>query len=279
GTNFAGATITINHNLGFVPTQIAYKIVPGDWNILTSGSPNILAWTDVLVSFTLDAKADGDVVVVLPQDAGQTLPVELSSFTAVLTADMFVNIAWVSESETNHSGYNVLRSLTRDLDTAVRINSALIDEGTANGTQMSYLFTDKDVYNNNVYYYWLEIVALNGNTEYAGPINVTLGQPGTEPEVPEIPMATKLLNAYPNPFNPQTNIRYSLKDAGQVQIEIFNLKGQKIRSFSNNHATAGFYSQMWDGKDTQGQVVGSGIYFYRMTSGKYSSTKKVMMMK
>ncbi|MDD2331231.1 MAG: choice-of-anchor D domain-containing protein, partial [Candidatus Cloacimonetes bacterium] len=42
GTNFAGATITINHNLGFVPTQIAYKIVPGDWNILTSGSPNIL---------------------------------------------------------------------------------------------------------------------------------------------------------------------------------------------------------------------------------------------
>ncbi|MDD2331703.1 MAG: T9SS type A sorting domain-containing protein, partial [Candidatus Cloacimonetes bacterium] len=119
----------------------------------------------------------------------------------------------------------------------------------------------------------------NGNSEYAGPITVTIGQPGTEPEVPEIPMATKLLNAYPNPFNPQTNIRYSLKDAGQVQIEIFNLKGQKIRSFSNNHATAGFYSQMWDGKDTQGQVVGSGIYFYRMTSGKYSSTKKVMMMK
>lgn len=279
GTNFAGTTITIYHHLGFMPDQIAYRITPGGWTILNSESSNILAWTNALVSFTPDARFDGEIVVVFPQNESDTLPVELSSFTAVLTADMFVNIAWVSESETNHSGYNLLRSETSDLDTAIYVNSALISNGTPNGSQMSYLFTDKEVDYNSVYYYWLEIVALNGNIEYAGPITATIGQPGTDPEVPEIQMATKLLNAYPNPFNPQTNIRYSIKDAGLVQFEIFNLKGQKIRSYSNNHATPGFYSQVWDGKDTESQVVGSGIYFYRMTSGNYSSTKKVMMLK
>lgn len=280
GTSFGGSTITINHGLGFAPLQIAYRILPGGWNLLLPTDPSVVAWTDMLVTFTLDdAKADGDLQIVFPQDDSQTLPVELSSFTAVLTAELFVNIAWVAESETNHLGYNLLRSQERDLETAIKINASMLNEGTSVGSQTSYLYTDMEVYDNSVYYYWLESVAIDGSTQFAGPITVTIGQPGVEPPVPVIPIATVLMNAYPNPFNPQTNLRYSLREAGDVRIDVYNTKGQHIRSFNRSHSLPGYYSVVWDGKDNAGKLVGSGVYFYRMTSGKYSATRKMMLMK
>ncbi|MDZ4121728.1 MAG: choice-of-anchor D domain-containing protein, partial [Candidatus Cloacimonadaceae bacterium] len=279
GASFGGTTITINHGLGFAPLQIAYRIVPGEWNLLTSADPSVGIWDDTQVSFTVAAKADGDLQILFPQDPSQTLPVELSSFTAVLTAQMFVNVAWIAESETNHLGYNVLRNSERDLDTAMMLNASIINDGTQVGSQTSYLYTDKEVYDNNLYYYWLESVAIDGMVQYAGPIMVTVGNPGSEPPTPQIPIETKLMSAYPNPFNPQTNLRYSMKEAGDVKIEVYNLKGQVIRSFSANHSVPGYYSMVWDGRDVNGNLVSSGVYFYRMTSGKYTATRKMMMMK
>ncbi len=276
GTNFAGATLTINHNLGFIPAQLAYRIGGVNWILVNNPGD----WTTTTAVIQIPAaKADGDLQVVFPQDETQTLPVELSSFTAVLTAELFVNIAWVAESETNHLGYNILRSEIKDLDAALMLNPALIDDGTAAGTQMSYIYTDKEVYNNNVYYYWLESVAIDGTIQYAGPITVTIGDPNYEPPTPEIPVRTALMSAYPNPFNPQTNLRYSLKEAGDVQIGVYNMKGQLIRSYSRNHSVPGYFSVVWDGKDANGKLVSSGVYFYRMNSGEYSATRKMMLMK
>ncbi|PKN80422.1 MAG: hypothetical protein CVU48_01945 [Candidatus Cloacimonetes bacterium HGW-Cloacimonetes-1] len=210
---------------------------------------------------------------------GVTLPVELSSFTAVFNTEMYVQIDWLVESETNHSGYNVLRSEIRDLDTALRVNSELIAGGTELGTQISYSFKDNEVDNNTNYYYWLESVALDGSTEYAGPLLVSVIASGETPGVPQIPVSTVLMSAYPNPFNPQTSLRYSLKEAGNVTIDVYNVKGQIIRSFTKNHATPGYFSVTWDGKDNSGSSVSSGVYFYRMISGKYSAIRKMMLMK
>jgi flagellar hook assembly protein FlgD len=92
-------------------------------------------------------------------------------------------------------------------------------------------------------------------------------------------MATKLMNAFPNPFNPNTNIRYSLKEAGKVNISIYNVKGQLVRSYRNEHANPGYYQVSWDGKDHNGQAVSSGIYMYRMSSGKYQDAKKMILAK
>ncbi len=140
-----------------------------------------------------------------------TLPVELSNFTAVLTSDMYVMIKWIAESETNHSGYNILRAEKKDLAAAQRINAQIIDEGIATGTQISYTYTDFEAYTNMVYYYWLESVSLDGVSAFYGPITVTIGDPTQEPIPPAVKISTQLLNAYPNPFNPNTNIRYSLR--------------------------------------------------------------------
>lgn len=279
GTSFSGAIITINHNLGFVPAQIAYRIEPGTWNLLTSSSPGVSNWNETTVTFTLSGKAAGDLGIVFPQQEGQTLPVTLSNFTAVVTSENFVNIAWMAETETNHSGYNIFRNESKDLENAVKINAQLIDKGTAVGTQISYFYTDFEVYTNMMYYYWLESVALDGSSQFYGPLTVTIGDPAQEPVPPVVPMVTKLYNAFPNPFNPNTNIRYSLKEVGKVKIEIYNMKGQKIKTFTQEHNSPGYYQVSWDGRDENGRSVASGIYLYRLTTANYTSAKKMVLAK
>jgi len=208
-----------------------------------------------------------------------TLPVELSSFTAVLTAELDVKIAWVAESETNHSGYNVLRGESEILQDAIMINPQLIQDGEQQGTQMRYSFLDHETQRDMRYCYWLESVSLDGICEYFGPLSVMVEGEADDPEIPQIPLHTKLISAFPNPFNPNTNLRYSLEDAGDVRIEIFNLKGQLVKGFVRSHAEPGYYQVQWDGKDSSGQLVSSGVYLYRMSSGTYSETKKMVMSK
>jgi len=88
-----------------------------------------------------------------------------------------------------------------------------------------------------------------------------------------------LLGNYPNPFNPETRIAFTTKENGPVSIDIYNIKGQKVRSLLNENKEAGSHTVVWNGKDDNGKNVASGVFFYRMKSGKYSSTKKMILMK
>ncbi|MFX3956329.1 FlgD immunoglobulin-like domain containing protein, partial [Streptococcus suis] len=81
---------------------------------------------------------------------------------------------------------------------------------------------------------------------------------------PPIPLVTKLENAYPNPFNPDTTIRYQLKEPAKVEIDIYNLKGQRVRSFVQSHDAPGYYKITWDGCDGSGRTLSSGVYLYKM---------------
>jgi len=91
-------------------------------------------------------------------------------------------------------------------------------------------------------------------------------------------LRTSLLGNHPNPFNPNTTISFSLAldDAENAMIEIFNIKGQKIRQYPIlNDQT----SITWDGTDKSGKTVSSGIYYYKMVAGKYNSIEKMLLMK
>jgi hypothetical protein len=90
---------------------------------------------------------------------------------------------------------------------------------------------------------------------------------------------TALKGNYPNPFNPETTISFSVKDAGPVNIEIFNVKGQLVKKLVNDVRAAGEHTVVWNGMDNNGRSVSSGIYYFKMNTGKYSSTKKMIMMK
>ena len=193
---------------------------------------------------------------------------------------MFVQIAWVAQSETNHLGYNILRGESGDAEDALKLNDSIISEGTALGSQISYSYLDSEVEMETTYYYWLESVDLGGTSALHGPITVLVsGEPG-DPGIPPLPpTVTQLLPAFPNPFNPSTNIRYSLVEPAKVKIEIFNVKGQLMRVFENTYETPGYYQISWDGMDSNGRKAASGVYLYRMTAGKYSSYKKMVLAK
>ncbi len=99
----------------------------------------------------------------------------------------------------------------------------------------------------------------------------------SDPSAPAL--QTALLGNYPNPFNPTTTISYSLKDSAPVSVEIYNQKGQKVRTLVSEAKAAGTHSAVWNGTDDNGLGVASGIYYFKMNSGKYSSTKKMILMK
>ncbi len=92
-------------------------------------------------------------------------------------------------------------------------------------------------------------------------------------------LSTTLLGAYPNPFNPSTTLSFSLEEQGTVNLDIFNQKGQKVRTLLSDAMPAGEHRLQWNGTDDNGRNVASGLYFYRMKSGKYSSTRKMILMK
>ncbi len=248
----------------------------GEWH---SGTPSPANGPTVVQFTNIPFGAKGDVPIVINKGGDPTLPVELSSFTAVYSVGFFVQLTWVVQSETNHLGYNVLRNESEDLSSATQINRDFLSSGSSAGTQITYNFRDEDVANNSTYYYWLQSVDLDGTSYFFGPVNVLISNNGGPEIPPVIPTVTELLNAYPNPFNPMTTIPYTLKTPGEVRIDVYNVKGQVVWTYNHNHDKAGYYQIPWDGKDNNGKSISSGIYYYRMNSGKYTASKKIILVK
>lgn len=93
-----------------------------------------------------------------------------------------------------------------------------------------------------------------------------------------VPKVFDLKQNRPNPFNPSTVINYDLPSPATVKLEIYNVLGQSVRSFSD-FKEAGNHSITWNGCDNSGTQVASGVYFYRLEAGKDVATKKMMMLK
>ncbi|MCD4818463.1 MAG: T9SS type A sorting domain-containing protein, partial [Candidatus Cloacimonetes bacterium] len=94
------------------------------------------------------------------------------------------------------------------------------------------------------------------------------------------PVISSLEQNYPNPFNPTTNILFSTTESTEnTELSIYNIKGQKVKTLVNDKLETGDHSIVWDGKDDSSKQVSSGIYFYKMKSGKYTATKKMILMK
>jgi len=94
-----------------------------------------------------------------------------------------------------------------------------------------------------------------------------------------IPNAFTLHQNYPNPFNPTTSIRYSLPEMAQVSLVIHNLIGQEVATLVNTNMGVGNHEVVWNGTDTYGKAVSSGVYFYTVKAGNFSSTKKMLFLK
>ncbi|MFQ5607469.1 MAG: FlgD immunoglobulin-like domain containing protein [Candidatus Zixiibacteriota bacterium] len=94
-----------------------------------------------------------------------------------------------------------------------------------------------------------------------------------------LPTTFSVMQNYPNPFNPRTIIAYDLPVEAQVTISIYNSLGRQIRVFDEGDRPAGSYEVAWDGSDNNGYQVSSGLYFYKVVAGKFSASRKMILLK
>ncbi|MDD3234858.1 MAG: T9SS type A sorting domain-containing protein [Candidatus Cloacimonetes bacterium] len=248
------------------PVGIWYSYVTNSWTTVYRDN---VAGT---ITFVIPELGKGiDEVPIALGD--ETLPVEFSSFTAVTTAQNFVKLTWVTETETNVSGYNVYRSTDASQVSAVQINPALIDATNTSQTA-TYTHVDNDVSAQTTYSYWLEIVEMDGTTAFHGPTTVYV-----EPAAVVVPsLVTTMDNAYPNPFktNSSTSIAYQVKAGEAGTITIYNIIGQVVKTVPVTETTSP-KTFTWNGRDSKGNACGSGIYFYKLSTPSRNVTKKMVI--
>ncbi len=96
----------------------------------------------------------------------------------------------------------------------------------------------------------------------------------------EVAPITSSLNVYPNPFNPETTVAFNLQKEGKVQLSVYNLKGQKVKTLCNDVLSSGRQTFVWKGKNANGKQTASGIYFMKLdVEGQKSKIRKIMLMK
>ncbi len=261
-------------------TPLPFTMSAGSWAWVSSGAIDLSAFsspaTYIAFHYTSDSNAAGwEIDNVVIEDGDDPLPVTLSSFNCIVTNSKFVELNWVTKSETEMEGYYIYRNDKDDLDNAVCINSSIIAASNS-GSGADYTFTDIDVIEDDTYFYWLESVSITGNVEFFGPANVTVTN-GNNGDAPEVCKITELKSAYPNPFNPETTINFSIKDGETGNLVIFNLKGQIVKSYNDFHE--GTHEVKWYGKDNNGSKAASGTYFYKLSTSSTSVTKKLILMK
>ena len=256
------------------------------FNFSGTFTPNILlhwnesVWEDVttlanatfgvgFVTFTWTSTGRGNETFVVNNGGESPLPVSLSSFTTTYGNGSPI-INWVTQSETNNLGWNIYRSVSQNTGQMIQINFDLIPGAGTTTEPTSYIFQDEyEVIKGNTYWYFLESVDDTGETSLYGPISLFI--PFSEGELDIIPGITILKTNYPNPFNPNTLIRFDVKNNETAILTIFNIKGQIILT---EQFESGKHNYEWDAREHS-----SGIYFYRLESESYSEVKKMVLVK
>jgi hypothetical protein len=121
----------------------------------------------------------------------------------------------------------------------------------------------------------LLVAATHGTGVYSTNASTFIG----DEENPAIVKNYYLGQNYPNPFNPTTTIEYKIPQAAEVSLTIYNIQGKEIVTLVRQHQGQGSYEVTWNSRDRLGRAAPSGAYFYRLNAGKYSETRRMMLVK
>ncbi len=197
------------------------------------------------------------------------LPITLASFTGTVIENNRVRLEWRTISEINNYGFYVQKRTVGVQEWTEIPNSFVPGHGTTNEPQY-YTYTDPTPITTSTQYR-LKQVDLDGTIHYTDPIQVEL--PTGVPEV--APREFVLKQNYPNPFNPATAIKFSVETTDRATLEVYNTLGQKVATLFDGIAEAGqYYTVQFDASG-----LSSGVYFYRLESGKRSDLKKLVLLK
>jgi len=205
------------------------------------------------------------------------LPVNLSAFYTLYIGGT-PTLYWTTQSEESNDYWNVYRSSSDNFTEAALLNEA--DPVPGNGTTNSpsdYIYVDTaPILQNTTYWYWIEDVSTDGETEVHEPITLTIPYE----DAPITPDFYGLQQNYPNPFNPSTSISFTLEEESDVQLIIYNVKGEKIKTVFQGHIYADeISSAVWAGDDANGKQVSSGVYFYKLITDTKEYSKKMLLVK
>ena len=200
--------------------------------------------------------------------SNEPLPVELTSFTADINSNN-VNLNWKTATEVNNNGFEIQRAAVRGQRSEV-ISWEKIGfvEGHGNSNSPEeYSFSDKNLTGGTKFIYRLKQIDDDGQYEYS-----------KELEVEVVPKQFALYQNYPNPFNPTTNIKFDLPEASKVELNVYNILGEKVATLLNKTLEAGYQQVQFNGRD-----LASGTYIYRIEvsgSGQsFARTKKMLLLK
>lgn len=210
------------------------------------------------ITFTVVDSSFVPNVVMCSIEFDKPLPVELASFTSAVSGNNVI-LKWTTSTEKNNKGFTLQRgteSIWKDIG---------FIEGKGNSTSPAdYSFTDRNL-NSGLYNYRLMQLDFNGNIEYLSLSNqVVIGTPDR----------FTLSQNYPNPFNPTTTIVYGIPKDGFVSLRIYDINGREIKTLVNELKTSGYYTITFDAGN-----LSSGVYFYKLESGKFISARKFVLLK
>jgi hypothetical protein len=174
-----------------------------------------------------------------------------------------VELGWETASENGTAGFRLMRTADKNGEYQL-ITPKLIDAG-----QKDYRYTDVRVEAGRTYFYKLLSVSNAGIPKEYDPVEVSVSTPRT----------FKLHPNYPNPFNPETTIKYEIPRQEKVRILIYNVLGQVVKELVNDNKKSGYYTIKWHGTDNLGRQAASGIYFYRINAGKFNLTRKMVLIR
>lgn len=209
------------------------------------------------------------------------LPVTLSSFEANYTNSK-PHINWTTQTESNNAYWNVYRSISQNMGQAIHLNENEIIEGAGTTTEPTdYTYVDMHgIVENFTYYYWIESVDNAGETELYGPVSLLIPNGGTNDGTPTTPDSYGLQQNYPNPFNPSTSISFALQEDSNVELIIYNIKGERLRTIFNDQVYADeINTVIWDGRNTNGREVSSGLYLYKLITENKVYNMKMLIVK
>lgn len=193
---------------------------------------------------------------------GRTIPVELILFTFEVTKNN-VLLSWVTASEINNQGFLIERRETKDERSGDWNNIGYINGKGTTTERQSYSYVDQNL-SASKYQYRLKQIDYDGTYEYSNTIAVEINSP----------TRFSLEQNFPNPFNPITQIKYSIKEAGLVQVKIFDILGKEIDKLVNENKEAGNYSI-----DFNATELPSGVYVYQLTIPGFTQARKMILAK
>jgi hypothetical protein len=189
---------------------------------------------------------------------GLVIPVELTAFNASVNKNEVV-LDWTTATELNNLGFEIQRkSVEGEFETIGFVNG----KGTTTEVN-NYSFTDSKVDAGN-YSYRLMQKDFDGTFAYSQEVEVEVS----------LPLEYSLEQNYPNPFNPTTTIRYAIPQDNFVSIKLYDILGNEVMTLVNEQKQAGRYEMLFNASG-----IASGVYYYQITSGSFTQTRKLVLMK